>query len=149
MSTKEHPTDLPVAGGSGPGSDDPSGTLRRALGGSGRRRLVVVPLLVLAVVVGVALSTRSSSSKPTGGVPVTGTVAVQRRDLVETDTESGTISYASPQSAYDRLSGTITWLPRVGQLIKPGQPLYEVDDQPVILMNGTTERTSCSSTATC
>ncbi len=114
--------------------------LRGALGGRGRRRLaaVLALLVVAAVVVGVVLSTRSSPGKPASGVPVTGTATVQRRDLVETDTESGTISYANPQTVYNRLSGTITWLPSAGQLIKPGQPLYEVDAQPVILMNGTT-----------
>ena len=169
MGTKDHGTGLPVAPGSGSGSDNPGGVaagasqlvdtagpvarprvaeeppwfrsaLRSALGGSGRRRLaaVLALLLVVVVVVGVVLSTRSSSSAPTGGVPVTGSVTVQRRDLVETDTESGTISYANPQSVYDRLGGTITWLPSVGQLIKPGQPLYELDGRPVILMNGAT-----------
>jgi hypothetical protein len=39
---------------------------------------------------------------------------------------------------YNRLSGTITWLPAVGQVIKPGQALYRVDGAPVILMDGTT-----------
>ncbi len=169
MGPKDHGTELPVASRSGPGSDNPTGIgaggrqpgdmpgsvarprvaeepprprlpLRRALGGSVRRRLaaVVALLVVVAVVVGVVLSTRSSSRKPTSGVPVLGTATVRRRDLVQTDTESGTISYANPQTVYDRLSGTITWLPGVGRLIKPGQPLYHVDGRPVILMNGTT-----------
>ncbi len=115
--------------------------LPRGLGGRGPSRSAVVVLLLLvvvALVVGVLLSTRSSSTKRSGGVPVTGTAMVTRRDLVETDTESGTISYANPQTVYDRLSGTVTRLPSIGQLITPGQPLYEVDGQPVILMNGTT-----------
>jgi hypothetical protein len=34
--------------------------------------------------------------------------------------------------------GTITWLPSVGQVIKPGQALYKVGGEPVIIMNGTT-----------
>lgn len=114
--------------------------LRGALGGRGRRRLaaVLALLVVAAVVAGVVLSTRPSPGRPASGVPVTGTATVQRRNLVETDTESGTISYANPQTVYNQLSGTITWLPSAGQLIKPGHPLYEVDAQPVILMNGTT-----------
>jgi hypothetical protein len=114
--------------------------LRRAFGGRGGRRLAAAVALVVvaAVVVAVALSTRSSPSSPTTGVPIIGAVSVQRRDLVETDTESGTISYANPQTVYDGLSGTITWLPNVGQLIRPGQPLFEVDGQPVLLLNGTT-----------
>ncbi|HEY5244529.1 MAG TPA: hypothetical protein VIJ60_02590, partial [Acidimicrobiales bacterium] len=39
---------------------------------------------------------------------------------------------------YNRLSGTVTWLPKVGQVIKPGQTLFEIDGQPVILMRGST-----------
>jgi hypothetical protein len=114
--------------------------LRSALGSRVRRRLAVVLALLLLVVVAVvvALSTSSSSNNRTRGVPVTGTATVTRRDLVETDTESGTISHANPQTVYNRLSGTITWLPSVGRLIKPGQPLYDVDGEPVILMDGAT-----------
>ncbi|MBV8430598.1 MAG: hypothetical protein JO244_05515 [Solirubrobacterales bacterium] len=55
-----------------------------------------------------------------------------------TDTESGTLSYADPQTVFNRLSGTITWLPGVGSVIHPGQTLYDVDNQPVTLMNGST-----------
>ena len=86
---------------------------------------------------------------------------MQRRNLTETDTESGTLSYSNPQTVYNRLSGTITWLPEVGQVIKPGQTLYKVDGEPVMLMNGDTPglpgpdpadqrrpRRRCSSTAT-
>ena len=57
---------------------------------------------------------------------------------METDTEAGTLSYSSPQTVYNRLSGTITWLPQIGQVIKQGQALYDIDGEPVILMNGTT-----------
>lgn len=67
-----------------------------------------------------------------------GAASVQRRDLVETDTESGTLSYANSQTVYNSLSGTITWLPSVGQVINPGHLLFKVAEQPVILMNGTT-----------
>ena len=62
---------------------------------------------------------------------------MQRRDLIATDTESGTLSYANPQTVFNRLSGTVTWLPPVGRVIKPGQTLYKVDGAPVILFNGT------------
>lgn len=32
---------------------------------------------------------------------------------------SPTAGYANPQTVYNRLSGTITWLPSVGQVIEP------------------------------
>ena len=63
---------------------------------------------------------------------------MRRRNLVQTDTEAGTLSYANPQTVYDRLSGTVTWLPSVGQVIQPGGVLYRVNGEPVLLMNGNT-----------
>jgi hypothetical protein len=48
------------------------------------------------------------------------------------------LSYAHPQTVYDRLSGTITWLPSVGQVIHQGDALFKVDGQPVTLLNGST-----------
>ena len=97
-------------------------------------------LAAVAVVVILVLSTRSQpgTGSATSVATATGSTTVKRRDLVEMDTEAGTVSYADPQTVYNRLSGTITWLPRVGQVIKPGQTLYRVDGAPVLLMNGST-----------
>ena len=85
---------------------------------SGRRwRLRVAATLALVVVIAgvivIVLATRSPSSAKgsSGHSQASGSTTVQRRDLVETDTESGTLSYANPQTVYNRLSGTITWLP--------------------------------------
>ena len=63
---------------------------------------------------------------------------MKRRNLVQTDTEAGTLSYANPQTVYDRLSGTITWLPSVGQVIRAGGTLFRVNGSPAILMDGDT-----------
>jgi hypothetical protein len=96
-------------------------------------------LLATGAVVAIVLGSGSSSSPATrteGGVA--GSATVQRRDLVETDTESGTLSFAGPHTVYNRLSGTITWLPTVGQLIRPGYVLFRVDNHPVLLLDGTT-----------
>ena len=104
-----------------------------------RRRFAValVLLLAAAVVATVVLGTRSRSPRAADtGVSVGGAAIVQRRDLVETDTESGTLSYADPQTVYNRLNGTITWLPAVGELIRPGQTLYTVNGRAVVLLDG-------------
>jgi hypothetical protein len=97
-------------------------------------------IVAIAVVIAIVLGTRSptASGEHGSGSHTSGSTTVQRRDLVQTDTESGTLSYADPRTVYDGLSGTITWLPAVGQVIKPGQALYRVGGVPVILMNGTT-----------
>lgn len=111
---------------------------------SGRRSArIAAPIAAVAaaaVAIGVIIATgspgsgraASKASKPAGAA------TVQRRNLVSTDTESGTLSYASAQTVYNRLSGTITQLPTVGQVIKLGGTLYEVDNSPVVLMDGTT-----------
>ncbi len=106
------------------------------------RRLVAGAALILAaaVIVVVVLGSSSSPSNATSGSAgtATGAATVRRRDLVQTDTESGTLSYANPQTVYNRLNGTITWLPNVGQVIKPGGTLFRVDGEPVLLMDGIT-----------
>jgi hypothetical protein len=97
-------------------------------------------LIAVGVVVTIVLRPASPSpSRPTDAAgSSSATATVQRRDLVQTDTESGTLGHGNPQTVYDRLSGTITWLPSVGQVIAPGQALFRVAGQPVILMNGST-----------
>ena len=108
-----------------------------------RRRLSATLALVIAiaVVIAIILGTQSPSTlkAATGSHnQPSGSTTVKRRDLVQTDTESGTLSYAGARTVYNRLTGTITWLPSVGHVIKPGQALYRVDGAPVILMDGTT-----------
>lgn len=110
-------------------------------GGAGWRRPgVAVGLIALvALVAGLIVAAEPGSSR--GAAPAaasSGSAAVQRRDLVATDTEAGTIGYANPGTVYNRMSGTVTWLPAVGQVIKPGQILYRVDNAPVVLFDGST-----------
>jgi hypothetical protein len=94
-------------------------------------------LIAVGVVVEIFLGV-GSSTPPSKASASSSSTTVQRRDLVETDTESGTLSYANSHTVYNRLSGTITWLPSVGQAIKPGQALFRVAGHPIILMNGST-----------
>ena len=109
-----------------------------------RSRLAATLTLVvaIAIVVGIVLATSPSPSGPSNASAATsnrsGGTTVRRRNLVATDTEAGTLSYAGPHTVYDRLSGTVTWLPSVGQVIEPGQALFRVDNEPVPLMDGST-----------
>jgi hypothetical protein len=104
------------------------------------RPLAILALLVAAAVVVVIVVSNNGSPKSTSGAgtTATGAATVQRRNLVATDTESGTLSYADTQTVYNRLSGTITWAPQIGAIIKPGHTLFDVDNKPVLLMNGST-----------
>jgi hypothetical protein len=106
-----------------------------------RRPAAALALLAAAGAATALILAGNAPSKrppPVGDTSASGTATVERRDLVASDTESGTLSHAAPQTVYNRLSGTITWLPHVGQTIKPGGVLFRVDGRPVILMDGAT-----------
>jgi hypothetical protein len=107
-----------------------------------RRRVLTLSASILVAAAGVVavLSTRAGSHAAglRVGSTAVGAAGVQRRDLVATDTESGTLSYAAPQTVYTQLAGVITWLPAVGKVIRPGHALLTVNNYPVLLINGTT-----------
>jgi hypothetical protein len=67
----------------------------------------------------------------------TTTAAVARRSLASRTTVSGTLGYAGDYTVAGR-GGTITALPSLGQVIKQGHALYEVDGSPVVLLYGST-----------
>lgn len=112
-------------------------------GGRPRRRrarlLVIVALLaVLGLAAGAYALSRSGTAKPKASAAVTGTgtATVERRYLVATDSEPGTLGYADSRSVVNRLSGTVTSLPAPGAVIRPGGRLYGVDGHPVVLLDG-------------
>jgi hypothetical protein len=60
-----------------------------------------------------------------------------RRDLSETTTVNATLGYAGSYTVRGQGSGTLTWLPLAGQLIRQGQVLYRVDNgNAVVLLYG-------------
>jgi peptidoglycan hydrolase-like protein with peptidoglycan-binding domain len=63
-------------------------------------------------------------------------MTVQRRTLVDRTSEDGTLGYAGAAAVLARASGTVTWLPAVGDVVRPGQRLIAVDGKPVYLMDG-------------
>jgi hypothetical protein len=94
-------------------------------------------IALVAVAIVVIVGAEPGSSQGAGRVAKSsGGATVQRRNLVATDTESGTLGYANAQTVFNRLSGTITSLPAVGHVVKPGQTLYRVDGAPVVLFDG-------------
>ncbi len=71
-----------------------------------------------------------------GAATATGTATVARRTLAERVTVEGTIGYAGETTVPARLSGTVTELPAVGDVVRRGEELYGIDGEPVILMYG-------------
>jgi Putative peptidoglycan binding domain len=102
--------------------------------------LALVAIAAVAVAIGVIINDGGSGSSngASGSSARDGAATVRRRNLVATDTESGTLGYAESHTVYDRLSGTVTSLPSVGRVIRSGQTLYDVADEPVVLFNGAT-----------
>lgn len=118
-----------------------------ALRRCGRRRrwaLVALPVAGLGavaavVVAGGAGGGAGGSGGEGGGRSVArGTEVVERRTLVDSATIDGTLGYGSSRPVLDRRGGTLTWLPRTGAVIRPGERIFEVDGEPVILLNGST-----------
>lgn len=103
-----------------------------------RRRATVVGAVGLVAAAGtVALLTTGSSGEPAAATgDATATTAIERRDLVEVQTEDGTLGYSDSRPVAGQLAGTITWLPREGTVVRTDTRLYEVDESRVYLLDG-------------
>src|SRR5436853_456326 len=104
-----------------------------------RRRSLVIAVVTLAgpaLCAVVLLSLAGGGRRPAARSSTASTAPVQRRDLVVRDDQDGTLGYSGSGTVYDRLGGTITWLPAAGRLIRRGHPLFDVDGAPVVLLYG-------------
>jgi peptidoglycan hydrolase-like protein with peptidoglycan-binding domain len=63
-------------------------------------------------------------------------VTVEQRDLQRTETLSGTTGHGEPTALVLAASGTLTALPKAGDVIEPGQAIAEVDGRPIITLQG-------------
>ncbi|WIE68855.1 peptidoglycan-binding protein [Curtobacterium sp. MCLR17_054] len=112
-----------------------------------RRRVIVSVCLVAAVAAGAgtwALATvpsgpgASASSGSRGGTASTGaTATVTRGDLTDSKVFAGTLGYGAGRGVPGAAAGTITWLPRAGDVIERDGALYAVDERDVRAMYGT------------
>jgi peptidoglycan hydrolase-like protein with peptidoglycan-binding domain len=108
---------------------------------AGRAWAVAVVVLGAGAIAGAVVlmaegGSAESATAVAAGSTSTATTTIKRQDLVEIDTEDGTLGYADTRSVSNRLPGTVTWLPPAGRVIRPDRALYKVDDSPVILMGG-------------
>jgi peptidoglycan hydrolase-like protein with peptidoglycan-binding domain len=96
-----------------------------------RLRLAVVPVgAVAAVVVVVALTggdDKAGASRPPSS---TATTPVERRDLVDRESVDGTLGYADAAPLRAAASGTLTHIRDSGAVVRRGQSLYDIDDEP-------------------
>jgi peptidoglycan hydrolase-like protein with peptidoglycan-binding domain len=64
------------------------------------------------------------------------TATVIRQTLDGQTKVSGTLGYAGNATASSPISGKVTWTPAPGATVQPGQTLFRVNDQPVVLWRG-------------
>jgi peptidoglycan hydrolase-like protein with peptidoglycan-binding domain len=106
--------------------------------------LAAAAVLAVAAVTGGVLVT-SGAKRATAAarqLPV-GTTRVERRTLSAMVSQGGILTYrarsdGSPYSVINQARGTYTALPALGQVIRQGHVLYRVNEQPVVLLHGST-----------
>jgi hypothetical protein len=108
----------------------------------GRGRWVAVGVMVVlaaGAVAGWRAGVFSAAASPGAGpgTPPPATAVVIRQDLTATTPESATLGYAGSYTVKGQGSGTLTWLPPAGQVLRQGQALYKTDNgSPVVLLYG-------------
>ncbi|MEU5210346.1 peptidoglycan-binding protein [Streptomyces sp. NPDC020742] len=66
------------------------------------------------------------------------TTEITRTDLVQSKTVDGHLDYARRRAVKSPVEGTVTKAAQVGRTVSIGQPLYERDARPVVLLYGAT-----------
>ena len=102
-----------------------------------------VGLVALVATGGVLAMSEAKQATATGQEPSVHTATVERGKLSDQISQSGTLTYrgrpdGSPYSVFNRARGTYTNLPSSGDHVDCGSTLYRVDNQPVLLLCGST-----------
>jgi peptidoglycan hydrolase-like protein with peptidoglycan-binding domain len=88
-------------------------------------------------VAGLALAWGSTAKEPAANPALPpATAKVARTTLVETKKVSGTLGYADPTPISAAGTGTLTWIAPVGSTVERGEPLFKVDERPVVAFYG-------------
>jgi hypothetical protein len=84
----------------------------------------------------VTIAVRGTPTPAAPNPPVVGTAVVARTDLASTVLTQGNLGYTTSPPVVNALTGTYTSVLAPGTVVQPGGFLYRVDDEPVVLMNG-------------
>ncbi|MFI9259277.1 peptidoglycan-binding protein [Streptomyces sioyaensis] len=108
-----------------------------------RRGLIALLAAVTATAAtgGVILLTNNGKDAAGDGGRAKGpahTTEITRTDLVVSKTVDGHLDYAQRRAVKSPVEGTVTKAARPGRTVSLGQPLYERDARPVVLLYGTT-----------
>ncbi len=106
--------------------------------------LAAVAVLTAATAAGGAVIWAGGKQQALAAQPTSANTAqVEQRTLSAMVSQAGTLTYrarpdGSPYSLINHARGTYTKLPVAGQAISQGRALYRVNDQPVVLLYGST-----------
>jgi peptidoglycan hydrolase-like protein with peptidoglycan-binding domain len=95
---------------------------------------VIVVAALCGVVVTIAVRGTPAPAAP--NPPRVGTARIVVTDLSSAVLTQGTLGYAPSLPVVNRAGGTYTSLLSAGNVVGPGQVLYRVDNEPVVLMAG-------------
>jgi Putative peptidoglycan binding domain len=99
--------------------------------------VVVVVVIAVAVVAVVLSGVIKPASSGTGASQYrTSSAVVVRRSLQSQTDLSATLGNSGSYTVTNQATGTVTWLPAVGKVVRRGQVLYQVDGAPVVLLYG-------------
>jgi hypothetical protein len=94
-------------------------------------------VLLGGTVAGLALAWGSPAKEPAANPALPpATAKVIRTTLVETKTVSGTLGYGDAVPVRVAGTGTLTWIAPEGATVKRGQPLFKLDERPVVELYG-------------
>lgn len=106
----------------------------------GRRAVTIAGVVVAAgalVAAGIVAGHRGAPDGGNAPAARTATASIVRTDLTSTTQVTGTLGFAGLVTVSGNTTGTqFTWLPSPGQIVRRGQPLYEVDGRAVPLLFG-------------
>ncbi len=103
-------------------------------------RAGVIVMVVVVLAGGAVLLARRSTGAGTSrhDASATSLAAVTRGPLSKQMQLTGALGYAGSYAVLGPAHGTVTWLPAVGQVVRQGQVLYQVDGAPAVLLYGST-----------
>ena len=108
---------------------------------SRRRGRAIATGGAVALAVGAAAAAAAGLGGAGTGTPAAAdlppaTAQVTRQTMVDTDDEPGDLGFGATSSLVGRIPGILTGMPLAGDVIDRGQPIYHVDNRPVVLLYG-------------
>ncbi len=109
----------------------------RRLGARALLAALLGAVAILGAVLGTLAATGGRQTNTAAG-PRLQTATIVRTTLSVTAGFNGTLGFTTGRTISDPAGGTLTALPAAGSTVARGEPLFWVDDQPVIAFYGTT-----------